>query len=206
MKKFLFILSLPLFVFLFTNIALAKIGVGVGTGKIQVEDKLRPGVIYELPELTVMNTGDEASDYEVAVSYHQDQPELRPQAEWFNFSPERFPLEPGGGRIVAVRLNLPLKMEPGDYFAYLEAHPAKKADSGGTTVGVAAAAKLYFTVEPANFFQGIYYRLASFWRLNQPWSNRVAVAVAVIIIYLGMRKYLGFQIGFRGKKEKSSDE
>jgi len=205
MKKVFFLLFFFFFL-VFPPFALAKIGVGVGTGKIQVDEKLKPGIIYKLPDLTVLNTGDEPSEYEVSIAYHQAQPQLRPQQDWFGFSPQKFPLEPGEVKIVTIKLNLPLRMEPGDYFAYLEAHPAKKADSGGTTVGVAAAAKLYFTVEPANFFQGLYYRLASFWRLNQPWSNRVAVAVAVIIIYLGLKKYLGFQINFRGKKKKSSDE
>jgi len=205
MKK-IFLLLFLFFLFVFPPLSLAKIGVGVGTGKIQVEDKLKPGMIYELPSLTVFNTGDEEGDYEAAITYHEKQPELRPLEEWFGFSPKEFHLKPGEAQEVKIKLNLPVKTEPGDYFAYLEGHPLKKAEGGQTTIGVAAAAKLYFTVLPANFFQGLYYKLASFWRLNQPWSNRVAVAVAVIIIYLGLKKYLGFQINFRGKRKKPSDE
>jgi len=205
MKK-IFLLLFFFFLFIFPSLSLAKIGVGVGTGKIQVEDKLKPGMIYELPSLTVFNTGDEEGDYEAAITYHEKQPELRPLEEWFGFSPKEFHLKSGEAQEVKIKLNLPVKMEPGNYFAYLEGHPLKKAEGGQTTVGVAAAAKLYFTVLPANPVLGAYYKVASFWRLNQPWSNRIAIAVAVIIIYLGMRKYLGFQIGFRGKKEKSSDE
>jgi hypothetical protein len=204
MKKVFFLLFF-FSLFVFPSLSLARLGVGVGTGKIQVEDKLRPGMIYELPSLTVFNTGDKESDYGVAVTYHENQPELRAEEEWFDFSPKEFYLKPGEAQVVKIKLNLPVKTEPGDYFAYLEGHPVKKADSSQATIGVAAAAKLYFTVEPANFFQGLYYRLASFWRLNQPWSNRVAIALAVIIVYLGLKKYLGFQINFGGKKEKSSD-
>jgi hypothetical protein len=205
MRKFFFFLLLGIFL-VFPPFVLAKIGVGVGTGKIQVEDKLRPGMIYELPSLTVFNTGDEEGDYEAAITYHEKQPELRPLEEWFGFSPKEFHLKPGEAQEVKIKLNLPVKTEPGDYFAYLEGHPLKKGEGGQTTVGVAAAAKLYFTVLPANLVLGAYYKVTSFWRLNQPWSNRVAVAVAVIIIYLGLKKYLGFQINFRGKKEESSDE
>jgi len=205
MRKIFFFLLLGILLF-FPSFVIAKIGVGVGTGKIQVEDKLGPGMIYELPSLTVLNTGDEESDYEVAVSYHEKQEELRPAENWFSFSPKEFHLKAGEAQEVKIKLNLPVKMEPGNYFAYLEGHPLKKAEKGQTTIGVAAAAKLYFTVLPANLVLGAYYKVASFWRLNQPWSNRVVVVVAVVIIYLGMRKYLGFQIGFRGKKQKPSDE
>lgn len=205
MKKVLFLLFF-FFLFVFPPLSFAKIGVGVGTGKIQVEDKLKPGMIYELPSLTVFNTGDEEGDYEAAVTYHEKQPELRPLEEWFDFSPKQFHLKPGEAQEVKIKLNLPVKAEPGNYFAYLEGHPLKKAEGGQTTVGVAAAAKLYFTVLPANLVLGIYYRAASFWRLNQPWSNRVAIMIALIIIYWGLRKFLGFQISFGGKKEKSSDE
>ena len=48
---FLALLAFPFLVY-------AKLGVGVATGKIVVEDKLRPGMIYNLPALTVLNTGD----------------------------------------------------------------------------------------------------------------------------------------------------
>jgi len=181
----------------------AKIGVGVTTGKITVEEKLRPGIIYQLPALTIVNTGDEEGDYEAAVSYHQDQKELRPAQSWFAFSPEKFHLKPGEAQKVEIKLNLPIKIEPGEYFAYLEGHPVAKSESGQTTIGVAAAAKLYFTVLPANPVLGVYYKAASLWKLNQPWSSRIAVAISLLIIYLAMKKYLGFQISFgKGKKKE----
>ena len=186
----------------------AKIGVGVTTGKITVDEKLKPGIIYQLPPLTVVNTGDEEGDYGVAVSYHQDQKELRPAESWFAFSPEKFHLKPGEAQKVEIKLNLPIKIEPGDYFAYLEGHPVAKSESGQTTIGVAAAAKLYFTVLPANPVLGIYYKAASFWKLNQPWSSRIAIILAVVVIYYLLHRYLGFRIGFGGKKkeEKNSNE
>lgn len=205
MKK-VFFLSFLFSFLLFPGLAFAKIGVGVGTGKIVVEDKLRPGMIYELPSLTVFNTGDEEANYEAAVTYHEKQKELRPGESWFEFSPKEFYLKPGEAQEVKIKLNLPLKVQPGDYFAYLEGHPLKKAEGGQTTIGVAAAAKLYFTVLPANLVLGIYYKAVSFWRLNQPWTNRLTVLVALIIIYWGLKKYLGFQISFGQKRKDSSED
>ncbi|KKR81512.1 MAG: hypothetical protein UU26_C0002G0095 [Candidatus Daviesbacteria bacterium GW2011_GWC1_40_9] len=179
------------------TVAYGRIGVGVGTGKIQVEDKLKPGIIYELPSLTVLNTGDEESDYEVNVSYHEKQPQLRPPQNWFIFSPQKFHLEPGKVRTVTIKLNLPVRTEPGEYFAYLEGHPVKKSVSGNTTIGVAAAAKLYFTVIPGNFLEGIYYKIASFWKVYSPWPQRLLILLVIGVAYLWVRKHFNIQIGLK---------
>lgn len=195
MKKFIFTV---IFLFLlFPNNVFARIGVGVGTGKIQVEDKLKPGIIYELPSLTVLNTGDEESDYEVNVSYHEKQPQLRSPQNWFIFSPQKFHLEPGKAQTVTIKLNLPVRTEPGEYFAYLEGHPFKKSVSGNTTIGVAAAAKLYFTVIPGNFLEGIYYKIASFWKVYSPWPQRVLIGAVIIVLALLFKKFFNIQINLR---------
>jgi hypothetical protein len=208
MRK-LIILFFPLLIFsLFPNQVLAKIGVGVGIGKIQVDEKLKPGIIYQLPSFTVLNTGDEASDYEVSIEYHEKQPQLRPPQTWFIFSPQKFYLEPGGVQQVDVKLNLPLRIEPGDYFAYLEAHPNRKSQQGETRVGVAAAAKLYFTVEPANFLLGIYYKIVSFFNVYAPWPQRVVIGLLIIGLLIVFKKFFNVQINLKkpGKKSFSTDK
>lgn len=201
MKKlllaFIIVLILP-------NVAFAKIGVGVGTGKIQVKDKLKPGIIYELPPLTVLNTGDEPSDYEVNVSYHEKQPQLRPLQSWFIFSPQKFHLEPGKAQTVAIKLNLPVRTEPGDYFAYLEGHPFKKSVSGNTTIGVAAAAKLYFTVIPGNFLEGSYYKIASFWKVYSPWPQRFLLLIGALFTFGLFKKFFNIQIGLKNSNSTNS--
>lgn len=184
----------------------AKIGVGVGIGKIQVDEKLKPGIIYQLPSLSVLNTGDEPSEYEVSIEYHETQTQLRPQKTWFIFSPQKFHLEPGGIQQVDVKLNLPLKMEPGDYFAYLEAHPLKKAEQGQTSVGIAAAAKLYFTVVPTNFFYGIYYKIISLWKVYSPIPQYVigtTFALAAIFLF---KKYFNIQINVKKPVNNTPEE
>ncbi len=65
----------------------AGVGVGVNLGKIEIDEPLKPGGIYNFPSLGVLNTGDEPGDYEVEVTYHQDQTQLRPAQEWFSFDP-----------------------------------------------------------------------------------------------------------------------
>ena len=196
MKKFIILsliisLTLPL-------IALAGVGVGVNLGKIKVDEPLKPGGIYNFPSIGVINTGDTPGDYELAVTYHQDQPELRPAQEWFSFTPSTFHLEPGQSQNVAIRLTLPVKIKPGDYFAYLEAHPIIKAGPG-TTIGVAAATKTYFSVIPANIWQAIYWRVSSFLTMHAPWTYVVLVIILGAIIIAIFRKFFAFHIAIRKK-------
>jgi len=144
MKKIILLSTIVLVTtLLITPQVLARIGVGVNLGKIEIDEPLKPGGIYNFPSIGVINTGDEPGDYELDVTYHQDQPELRPAKEWFSFSPSSFHLEAGQSQSVAIKLALPVRVKPGDYFAYLEAHPIIKAGPG-TTIGVELPPKLIF--------------------------------------------------------------
>jgi hypothetical protein len=105
--------------------AMASVGVGVGTGKIQVDEKLKGGMMYKLPPITVMNTGDVPADYSLNVTYYETQPQLKPARDWFVFTPEKVFLGPGESKNIGIQLNLPLKVVPGDYFAFLEEYITK---------------------------------------------------------------------------------
>lgn len=185
-----------------TSIVHARLGVGVATGKIEVDENLRPGVIYELPAITVLNTGDEPAEYGIGVAYHQDQPEHQPPKEWFSFKPSRFHLNPGEGRAVEIVLTVPLKTVPGKYFAYVEGFPVKSEAGGDTSINIAAATKLYFTVEPANIFQGLYYRVKSLWENTQPYSAIGLAVVGVVIAAKIAGKYVNIDVNLK-KKNKS---
>jgi hypothetical protein len=200
-KLFALLLSL-VSVCLLSTFVYARIGVGVGTGKIVVNDILKPGQIYTLPSLTVLNTGDVKSTYKVSITYHEQQPELMPSQDLFQFSPETFDLESGDAKVVNIKLNLPLRVEPGKYFAYLEASPVSTTETAaGTSIGVAAAAKLYFEIAPANIFQALYYKLVSLWKLYSPWSLRITIFIGLVIILLLLRKFLNINISLKKKDE-----
>jgi hypothetical protein len=205
-RVFVIFLFLVIAFLLSPSYLFARVGVGVGTGKIQVDEQLKPGVIYQLPSLTVLNTGDESSDYIVSIAYHQGLPQLRPAKEWFIFSPKEFHLDPGEVKNVDIKLNLPLKMEPGDYFAYLEAQPAKSSDTGNTSIGVAAAAKLYFTVVPASFLQGAYYKVISFLKVYAPWPQRISFGLGLILVLDMFKKYFNFQVDLKKSPDKTEPD
>lgn len=184
-------LVLPLMVF-------AKIGVGVATGKITVQEPFKPGGIYRVSPMTVLNTGDESSDYDIEVGYHFEQPQLRPSAEWFTFIPRPFHLEPGQSQSVEIKLTLPMKTTPGDYFAYLAAKPIIEKKPG-TSIGVAASTQIYFTVVPANIWQGILYRVSSFFTNYAPWSWVVLGIVLAAIVIVLFKRFFAFQVGISKK-------
>lgn len=196
--KILKIFLITIFLGLIAWPALAGVGVGVNLGKIEIDEPLKPGGIYNFPSIGVINTGDTAGEYELAITYHQDQPQLRPAQQWFSFNPAEFHLEPGQSQSAAVKLFLPVKTKPGDYFAYLEAHPVIKTGPG-TTIGVAAAAKTYFSVAPANIWQAIYYKTISFLTIYAPWTYVVLAMIAAAIIISIFRRFFSFQFGIRKK-------
>lgn len=207
MQKILLTL-LILVALLFPQTALAKIGVGVGLGKIQIDEKLSPGGIYKLPTLPVLNTGDEAGEYKVEVTYLSDQPELRPDASWFSLTPQSFPLDAGGSQLVDVSLSLPVDVRPGNYFAFLEAHPVAKGE--GVTIGVAAATKLNFTVKPSGVLGAAIERIRSLLENNAPASYIIitvigAVLALSLLIIVG-RKYLAVQIRLKSKATKDKEK
>lgn len=183
------VLILPLAVF-------ARVGVGIGGGEIRVEEALKPGGIYELPSLQVRNTGDEPSFYGLGTAYHVERTELRIPKEWFTFNPPKFYLEPGQSQRVAIKLTLPVKAQPGEYFCYVEAFPVAEAGPG-TTVGIAVGAKLFFTVVPANFWQAVTFRVSSFWQTYSPWTWIILAMVLATIIIVFLKKHFAFQFGVR---------
>ncbi len=99
---------------------------------------------------------------------------------------------------MGIVLNLPVKTPPGNYFAYMEAHPVVKAQAG-TSVGVAAAAKLYFTVAPSSVWQALYIKISTWLAARSPWSYIVIWIVAAAVILSILRRYFTFNIGF-GRK------
>lgn len=206
MKKIFIGIVFLVFFTIFSKTAFARIGVGVNTGKIQVDEELKSGMFYKLPSITVINTGDEPAEYATSIAYHQNQPEFRPDKDWFIFTPQKFRLDPGKGQLVEIKINLPIKTEPGKYFAYLEGHPLATVKKGTTTLGVAAASKLYFTVVPANIFYGIYYKIATFFSVFAPWPQRVTIAIAIAGLLILFKKFFHIQIDLKKPAPKNSND
>lgn len=189
-----------LLLFLFPLAVFAKIGVGVGTGKIQIDQPIEAGSVYQITPLIVINTGDEPSDYTVSTQRLEGQKEIIPEDDWFSFEPEIFSLEPGKTQIVEIKLSLPIKdVEPGKYFTFLQAKPIASEVVKGTSIGVAAASKLYFEVTPSNFFQGLYYRCISIYNNNRPWPQIILGVILLVVISIFVKKHVKLNISISKK-------
>ena len=185
-----------IFLFFSYSIAVAKVGVGMGAGEIRVDEPVKLGGIYELPSVRIFNTGDEVTTYGMGIAFHQDHHELRPAKGWFSFSPTTFTINPGESQEVRIVMTAPLTGKPGDYFAFIEGGPVP-TNAPGTSIGVAVATKLYFTLIPANIFQAISFRISSFFEIYSPWSwggLGLVVLIALVVIF---RRFFSFNIAVR---------
>ena len=172
----------------------AQSGVGIMPGIIRVDEPLLPGGRYNLPSLQVINTGNVSSDYGMELAFIAEQEELQPPADFIVLSPTSFHLEPGANQVVSLSLDIPIRAKPGDYLAYIEAHPV--ATGGGMQIGVAAATKLYFTVKPANLFVGVANSIANFFTRNAPYSYIVpgVIVLGLLIFFLRRRIRIDIKI------------
>jgi hypothetical protein len=176
----------------FASAAIADVGVGVTLGRVEIDDGLKPGGRYQLPELGVINTGDESGEYEVEVTYLEGQPQLRPPSRWFEFQPQRFSLEPGETQNVQISIVLPTGADPGDYFAYLEAHMV--ATGQGVAIGAGAATKLSFNIEPSNWFEAQRVRLNRWLDDASPWSVLVPGALMGGLVLMFARRFIRIHV------------
>jgi hypothetical protein len=142
----------------------------------------------------VFNTGTETATYTVSVTLNEKQDQLKPNPDWISFSPDEFTLSPGKSQVVIPTLHPPLRSTPGEYFGYLEAHPAKTVKQGSTAVGVAAATKLSFHVVPSNIFIALIGRITALLNQYAPWTYIALVMLVLAGVYARLRKHFNFSI------------
>jgi hypothetical protein len=176
--------------------AAADRGVGISTGQIAVANELQPGGGYPLPRISVFNTGDVVSDYQLGVTYEVGQREHHPDAGWFDFDPERFTLAPGESRDINVALTIPTGAEPGDYFVLLQAQTVA-LEPGATSIGVAAATKLSFSVGSSGWIDTQWRNINRWLGEAQPWT--FIVPAAVVLAFLASKAH---KLPFRLRVER----
>jgi hypothetical protein len=173
-------------------------GIGISIGKIEIEDRLSPGGGYALPMLSVINTGTEAGQYEVAITYAEGQSQKKPPSSWFGLQPQRFFLNGGQPQNVRLSLALPAKAPPGQYLAYIEAHPVQ--EGAGVPIGVAAATKVSFEVKPSSWLAAQRVRFNREIDENEPWSYLVPTALLAALLVMTLRRSIRLRLPFERKR------
>lgn len=172
--------------------AVADIGVGVDLREISIDELLTPGNVYQLPAVGVINTGDRTSDYEVVVTYMNEQNEMTPPAAWFQFDPKRFSVEPGISKSIAISLHIPRDATAGDYFALIEAHPVVTGSSG-TVIAIAAATKLRFSVKEVSTAASMLNAIGDAFSNSSPYSYIGLGLVGAAILFFLIRRFFRFR-------------
>lgn len=175
----------------------ASTGVGVGLGEIRLEEDLKPGGIYRLPDLPVINTGDVAGDYRVSAEVVEALVIADPDevAGWVEFTPREFHLDPGASRLVSQQLQLPVAAPAGEYLVFLEAAAAPPSDAP-VAIGAAAATKLYFSVAPGSVLGALRQRVTT-WVLLNHWIYLLLAVLALLMAVFIFRRNYQFSIQTR---------
>jgi hypothetical protein len=171
--------------------AAADRGVSISLGSIAISVPLRPGQEYRLPQLFVLNPGDETSNYVMDAVPIANEAGASIEPSWLTFDPPSFALEPGARRDVAVVLRLPESTAPGEYHGLIRAVLATDA-SGGAVLGAAAGSRLTFTVDSGA--ASLLRDLLSAWNAGGLWSWLVAVLLVTVALVLVLRRRFSFRI------------
>ena len=189
--------------FLLTPVtALASRGVAIDLGRIEIQQKLTPGGSYRLPTMGVRNPGTETTRYELHASPLAMKGKKAPPSSWFHFSPSRLTLKPNQTQPVKVRIDLPTGADPGNYVALVG--PQIVTTGKGAQVGAAAASRVTFSVEPANWLQAWWLRAKTFFSSHEPWTYLVPALIALLAAVRLLRNRFTFAISRRHTPERTS--
>jgi hypothetical protein len=181
-------------------------GVGVGLGSVRVGEILKPGGIYELPDLPVINTGEVAGTYEVRATLVNPkgwtEKPLGLGSDAFRFSPQSFHLVPDQSRLVSVTLTLPLNTLDGDYLFYLEASPVQNPTKG-VALGPTAATKLYFSVQAGTVLGALRTRLITF-ILTRPEIYLLLAVLLLLEAFFLLRRHFSLHLELQPKPPTTS--
>jgi hypothetical protein len=175
------------------QVAGADSGVGISLGSINVDDDLKPGGRYALPEVTVINTGDSREEYQLAITYIEDYPAKRPAPDWVEFQPQRFVLDSGDAQPVVVRVTVPSGAEPGDYFALIEAQMVGDANE---SVQASVATKLRFAVAEGSWLDAKRRQINRWLDDAAPWPYIAAGGLLMGIALRVSSRRLKFRLPF----------
>jgi hypothetical protein len=166
-------------------------GVSISLGSIAVSEALQAGREYRLPQLSVLNPGDERSAYVMDAVPLANEAVASLDPAWLSFAPASFTLEPGARRDVTVVLRVPSEAAAGPYLGMIRAVLAT-GDATGAVLGAAAGSRLTFTVEaPA---ASILRSITGAWTGAGPWSWALAAVLAGVALALILRRRFSLRI------------
>jgi hypothetical protein len=160
--------------------ASASIGVGIQAGPVRLGSVAQPGRTYDLPPVYVVDTGTEPESVRLVVKRLSHGPGRDVPPSWIQVSGPDVKLTAHQSARIPVQLAVPSDARPGAYLSDVVAHGSAGLSAGQTSLAVAAATKLEFTVgdHPASpgLFAGFPGSLA--------WAAAVLVLIAAAVLII----------------------
>lgn len=132
--------------------ALASVGTGVQSGPVVLAKAAKPGRTYKLPGVYVTNTGTLRTRYRFSIQRlpPKDPRKRTAPARWVAFRHRSMVLDPGQGKVMPMTLKVPKGARAAKYASDVVVTSVPRGSAfGGTSVGVASATALEFTVAAA---------------------------------------------------------
>jgi hypothetical protein len=197
MKKYsiLFIL-----LFLIPSLVLANPGLKIDNDKIIIKEPLQAGEIYKSSSVLISNNGGQEAHYHLTVNHDDVQQEIKLEEEWLNFSANNFDLKPNQEKEVVIFLNLPIRIKAGNYFTLIDVYPIDM--KGDVYLDKSESIRFYFSVTEVNLFQGIYYKVITFFTEYSPASYIIAIISLIMIsLWILSKKFrLKIRLAIKNKK------
>lgn len=125
----------------------ASVGVGVQAGPVRLASVAHPGGSYALPAVYVVNTGTQAEFVTVRIERLSHGSGRAVPPSWIQPGPG-VRLQPHRSAQIPLQLIVPDGARSGDYLSDVVAAGSVTVSAGTANLGVAAATKLEFRVEP----------------------------------------------------------
>jgi hypothetical protein len=158
----------------------ASIGVGVQAGPVLLGDVAHPGGSYALPPVYVVNTGTEPEQVTVRIDRLSPGTGRVVPPSWIHAGPG-VQLAPHQAARISLQLVVPGGARSGNYLSDVVASGSVQISAGQANLGVAAATKLQFRVEPGAA-QGLWPTVPA----GAGWGAVAVLLLAVTI--LGLRR------------------
>jgi hypothetical protein len=128
--------------------ARASIGVGIQAGPVRLSSAAHPGGSYALPPVYVVNTGTQPESLTIGIERISAGAARLVPASWVRASGSAVRLDHNQGTHIPLQLVIPPTARPGQYLSDVIVRGSVAVSDGSANLGVAAATKLEFSIEP----------------------------------------------------------
>jgi hypothetical protein len=159
-------------------------GAGVGANPIVLSAVARPGRVYQLPSLYVVNTGTSPSHYRLKVEQFAPHAGRAVPPSWISFDRNGFLLKAKESTTIELRLTVPSRAATGKYVSDIVAGTEAGTKVSGAVASAQAATQLMFTVGTGSASS-----------LRWPWWVYLVIGCGItFIVLIALQRHYGVRL------------